>query len=71
MKKINYVVINVADEVAQQERSKNKWYTSTFRYIYRYILACNLGKHMDHLKLNTIFIIRIQIISQIIKKNSI
>ena len=27
--------------------------------IYRYRLACNLGKRMDHLKLNTIFIIRI------------
>ena len=33
MKKTN----DVTDEVAQQERSNNKYYVSTFRYIYIYI----------------------------------
>ena len=34
MKKTN----DVTDEVAQQERSNNKYYVSTFRYIYIYIV---------------------------------
>ena len=33
MKKINYVVIDVADEVAPQERNNNKCYVSAFKYI--------------------------------------
>ena len=39
-------------------------------FIINYILVCNHTNVWMQLKLNTIFIIKIQIISQITKKNS-